>query len=174
MLPQNYGKEVPYVGMVLGPYCGFKVLEFDGRTSEKVVSAYKDTFEWWPKRSLEAADCRPANMGVPEHEVPDEKHTCGFYMYYEIGDAITNAHLFRTARPVVCEFVALVAAWGKVIHHQRGLRSSRMEVLAIHDGPYDFKGKLKDVAELMGIPYLKTPEILGMAKESGAIVQRKE
>lgn len=170
MLPGSNPAEVPYVGTVIGPYVGWKCLEYDGRKSPKVVSPYKPSFKWWPERTLVKADCRPTVGGKCDHDIPDERHSCGYYLYYDLDDAIADAKSFTTTRPIVSNFVAMVCAWGKVIHHDSGLRSSHMEIVALHDGPYSFRDCLKDVASEMGIPCLGRDELYELAKETGVLV----
>jgi hypothetical protein len=170
MVPQNQDEEIPYVGTVFGPYVGYKVLEYDGREDHRIVSCYKDKYEWWPNRTSEEADCRPGYMGATVHDRLDEKHTCGYYLFYDLDEAIKVARRFVTVRPVVSDFVALVAAWGSVVHHRLGLRSSQMEILAFHDGNYKLKDDLEEVAALMDIPYLKRGELEELAKESGVML----
>jgi hypothetical protein len=171
MLPHNKDTDIPFVGTTIGPYVGFRVFEYDGRNSPKVMSPYKDTFQWWPKRTREKAYCWPDPTS--SHDAPVDDHACGYYLYYELDDAVTTASRFKTALPLLCEFVGLVAAWGAVVHHEKGLRSSDMEILAFHDGPYDLKSKIEEVADEMGVPYLKTDDLLEFAKESG-VLQKKE
>lgn len=179
MLPSNEDIEVPYIGTTIGPICGFKVVEYDGRISPRIVSSYKSSFEWWPKRSSEVAECRPDfDLYDPHNDAPEDKHTCGFYLHYDIDRAVAISRMFYTTHPDRFDFVALVCAWGKVIHHEIGCRSSEMEILALHDDPYKlkvkFKSKLTHLGELMDVPLLARDEIIELAKESGVLIHERK
>lgn len=154
-------REVPFVGMTIGPIIGFKVYEYKGTEGPRILSPYRTTFEWWPNRSLEKADCRVSDSHALtktkrniQHKVPADGHWCGFYMYYELEDAQVNALMFHSTFLEVGVFVCMVAAWGDVVHHESGTRSSNMEIVAFHDGPYDFPQGRQKLAEEMGVPYL--------------------
>lgn len=171
MLPKNIWKEVPHVGTTVGPVVGYKVLESDG---PRVVSCFKRSYEWWPKRTSETADCRPALTGDRQHWVPHDRHTCGFYLFYELQRAMHDALEYKSVKNRVYDFVALVAAWGRVVHHERGCRASHMEILAVHNGPYHFRDELESLAAAMDLPFLTTKELQQFAAESGVLLHEEE
>lgn len=124
------------------------------------------------------AECRPDSAVYQPHtDAPEEKHTCGFYLHYDIDRAVSISRMFHTTIPNRFDFVALVCAWGKVIHHETGCRSSEMEILALHDDPYrlkvKFKAKLTHLGKLMDVPLLARHEIIELAKESGVLIQER-
>jgi hypothetical protein len=155
--------DVPFVGTVFGPYVGFKSMEYRDTVGKKrIVSAYRSSVEWWPHRTVEVADCRVSDSAInpkPTHLVPADGHWCGFYMFCEIEAAVETALLTRHTNPHITDFVAMVAAWGDVVHHESGLRSSHMEIIALHNGPYDFPRGRQELASEMGVPYLYAHEL---------------
>lgn len=154
-----------------GPWLGYKILEYLGLGEEKVVSPYRPTYEWWPERTTEAADCRTNDSGSGwDHPAPEKNCYCGFYAYFGFRDAQENQQLFNTAMPLDVEFVCLVAGWGDVVIHKTGFRSEFMEVLAVHRGPYKHADKLERFAESYGVPYLTRNQMEDYAHECGVLL----
>lgn len=160
--------------MFLGPFCGWKVLKYYGFGHKRVVSPYRESFRWWPYHSTDEAECLLGN-GRPacKHDVPTKKCTCGFYAYAEFPDASETCQRFNGAHRMVqpsFEFITLVAGWGRVVTHDKGFRTSRMQIVAIHKSGDKSQEHLKEVAEDLGVPMMYQNGMEDYAQEVGVLL----
>jgi hypothetical protein len=178
-------EKVPFVGTVLGPYMGYKQLLHITQPDRKLASTFRLLHEWWPERTMETAQCimapvihyfgahlPPHPSGAGDQRVPHEEHSCGYYMCYRFQEATngTSAHnRIAATQGTGYDCIALVAAWGDVIHHEKGLRSSHMEIAAFYRGGDNLSTEIEDLAELMGVPCLDLAGLDALAKDMGVL-----
>jgi hypothetical protein len=180
-VPQTKEK-VPFVGTVVGPYMGYKQLLHITQPDRKLKSTFRLSHEWWPERTMETAQCMVApcipyfGRALPPHpatddRVPHEDHSCGYYMHYAFqGAAKASTHNgIHTAQGMGYHCIALVAAWGDVVHHKKGLRSSDMEVVGFYRGGDDLSTEISALAEEMGLPCLDLAGLDALAKDMGVL-----
>lgn len=158
--------------LYIQPFIGFKVLEYQSFSQNRVVSPYRHSYAWFPERkpaSLEA-NCRTSDSGSGwNHPSPNDECHCGFYAYYSFEDARDTVELFARSKSLDCDFVVLVRAWGEVVLHDKGLRSQFMDVIAVHSGHYPQRRAIKEYAEKLGVPYLNRNEMEDYAQERGIV-----
>lgn len=164
--------------LYIEPLIVFKVVEYRGVGTEKIVSPYRSSVQWFPERNVRKADCRTVTHGKldssHEGDSPDPGCHCGWYGWYELEKAQSNAQVFRSCVPANFEFVTLAAAWGDVILHAQGLRSEYMSILAFHDGAYPMRDRLKKIAGDMEVPFLRREDLLALAGESGVVIRPED
>lgn len=155
----------------IGPYSGFKIVEYFGVGDKRVVSPYRNQHKWWPHRTSPKAKCelQSGQMGF-EHPSPAMRCQCGYYAYVEFDEARNAQQLFRGVVPMNFEFVVLVSGWGRLITHEIGFRSEYMEIAALHKGYYQHSDRIQQVAEDMGLPYLTKNEMEDYAHECGIVL----
>jgi hypothetical protein len=155
----------------IGPWMGYKTLEFKADGEERVASPYRNSYQWFPQRGPVEADCRMSDSRRGfSHAVPRFECGCGFYGYLELDDAVTCRSLFRGYGSINFYFVVLVAGYGDVITHKTGFRSSRMDIVAIHDAPYQYRDKLEKFAEAQSIPLLRRNDLMDFASQYGTVL----
>lgn len=149
-----WGDELRLVSLVPGRHPGFGMAPWP----------------WIPRRAVRAK-CLTVSMGMGaktcnESEVPRQLCTCGYYMSHQI-NRLRIAFAAQRSRFVgkgglgFC--VGEVAAWGRVVRHERGMRSAfaypRSLVLAGSD--HGLEGDLgSGLAAEYGVPVTVVPRDL--------------
>lgn len=110
-------------GEVVG-YRGFRIVE-EGVPDDPTY-ALKGVKQIWPEADPGPAKCIPAtpfeHPDRKDHEAPMVACMCGYYLLKEADDVgIWDVH-------------AVVKGWGKVIEHEKGYRTERARIVAIHSG----------------------------------------
>ena len=83
---------------------------------------------WVPRRTVRASCLltRPGPSGDPRHEAPGEECRCGYYASSQV-DKLRQLFMHQRSpfigRRALSLCVGEVACWGKVVRHERGLRS---------------------------------------------------
>jgi hypothetical protein len=155
----------------IGPYMGFKVLEWDGMGGDRIVSPYRGSHSWWPKRTVFEADCRKSDSRIcTDHKSPDFDCQCGYYGYLEIDDALNCRSLFRGYGRLNFYFVCLVAGWGDMVTCKNGFRSQYMDIVGVHNFPAPYGDKLKTLATDLDIPLLYRNALSDYAHEYGTVL----
>lgn len=168
-------EELEELQTFVGPFVGWKVLEYVGMDGPVVRSPYRTMYNWLPLRTTIKADCRVSDSSEipPEtHGVPRLDCTCGYYAYVDFRSADRCRKLFNGVVEMNFEFIVLVVGWGKTVTHEKGWRSAEMEVMAIHNGPYRYRDSLESLARNLAIPYMTQNEMEDHARELGVVLTK--
>ena len=126
---------------------------------------------WLPRRAV-SASClltATARSGVPRHEASEEDCKCGYYASSQV-DKLRQLFMHQKSPFVGKRALSLcvgeVACWGKVVRHERGLRSrfaypSRLFLRGGNDNGSEMIGT--ELASEYGVPVTIVPSDLATA-----------
>jgi hypothetical protein len=83
--------------------------------------------------------------------------------------ALAERYVSSVYQPFFFDVIALVAAWGDVVHHKTGLRSSHMEIVALCQWFDPQDAKTQRLAEEMDVPFTDLNGLHALAKDMGVL-----